>query len=315
MVADFTNVLHLGYADGNGDYFYQKCSRLQTGFTSAVEVGSGARGYGGPALSVDQAGNINYFFTGTPSGGNVPLKIAQSTDGGNSFNTPLTLVADGKCPSAGNANTGATVVAFEGKNVPLSDNSDIFVSYQRSGTIYYPPVRVVDSAANDGLSTNPSLAVTFSGNVDVIWQDSRNGDTDSDYDIFFAYTMTGLGFSQNVRVNNNIENPGSQTVQDYPSIGTDMMGRVFASWRDFRDGPGGNVYFTVFMPGLPAPSNTKLNDDTSSPTNISHGPPNMVVSSNAGILVMWGDERNATSDLGTPLSGPADIFYCFGKLF
>ena len=314
LINDFPGNLHLGYSDGDGKYYYQKSSASGS-FGAPVEVGTGSRNNGGPALAVDGGGVIHYFFTGNTSMGNVPLKLAQSTNGGNSFDAPITLAADGKCPSAASLQLGSVAVAFEGKNPSISDNSDILISYQRSGSTFYPPIRVTDSSVNDGKSTNPSVAIAMSGAVNIVWQDSRLGDTDTDYDIYFAYSFIGLGFSQNVRVNNTSEHPGSQILQTSPTLGVDMMGNCYIAWIDYRDNSGGDLYFTNFLPGMPIMNNFKLNDDASSPAAVTQGPPSIVVSPNSGVLVIWGDERNAASDLGTPLSGPADIYYCFGKLF
>jgi len=314
LIADFMGNLHLAYADGNSYYYH--ITDHQGVFGAPVEVGTGENDYGGPTLAVDIEGTINYFFTGTMSGGNVPLRLARSTDGGNTFDSPLTIADDGKFPSAATAQFGTVVIAFEGKNNSISDNSDIMVCYQRSGSQFYPPVRIVDSAANDGISTHPSVAVGMNSAIYVAWQDSRDGDTINDFDIFYSYSLTGLTFIPNRKVNDSVESPGNQILQDNPSIGTDMMGRTFIAWRDFRDGFGGDVYFSfALMPDRPTfAENVKINSD-SSPENVTQGPPVILISSNSGIMLVWGDERNASSDMGTPFSGESDIYYTFGKLF
>ena len=246
----------------------------------------------------------------------MPLRLARSTDGGSTFDSPLTIVNDGKFPSATTAQFGSVVIAFEGKNNAISDNSDIMVCYQRAGSQFYPPVRVVDSSANDGISTHPSVAVGMNSAVYVVWQDSRDGDTINDFDIYYAYSLSGLTFSTNQKVNDTVESPGAQILQDNPSIGIDMMGFPFVAWRDFRDGSGGDVYFSYAMiPDRPVFAvNVKINSD-SSPENAVQGPPVILISPNSGIMLIWGDEKNAHSDLGTPFSGASDIYYTFGKLF
>lgn len=314
LTGDSMGKLHLGYCDGDGTYYYQRTNGFI--FGDKITAGSGSRTYGAPAISVDMMGNVYYFFTGPEAAGNVPLILAQSTDGGNSFNSPVTLFNDGRCPSAAASPYGSSILAFEGKNVPLGDSSDILVSYQRLGTTFYPPIRVVDSNPNDGKSTNPSLAVSPFGSVYIAWQDSRRGDTDQDYDIFYTYSLSGLSFSQNIRVNNSVERPGSQILQDFPSIGVDMMGAPYITWRDYRDGAGGDIYFAYSrLPGIAIADNVKINDDVFSLPIVTQGPPSILVSSNSGILIMWGDERNTTDDLGSPFVGPSDIYYTFGKLF
>lgn len=314
LVADFSGNLHLAYADGNSYYYH--ITDHQGVFGDPVEVGTGENDYGGPTLAIDNEGTINYFYTGTISGGNVPLRLARSTDGGSTFDSPLTIAPDGKFPSATTAQFGSVVIAFEGKNNAISDNSDIMVCYQRAGSQFYPPVRVVDSSANDGISTHPSVAVGMNSAVYVVWQDSRDGDTINDFDIYYAYSLSGLTFSTNQKVNDTVESPGAQILQDNPSIGIDMMGFPFVAWRDFRDGSGGDVYFSYAMiPDRPVFAvNVKINSD-SSPENAVQGPPVILISPNSGIMLIWGDEKNAHSDLGTPFSGASDIYYTFGKLF
>ncbi|MFH1515264.1 MAG: hypothetical protein ABIG42_07370, partial [bacterium] len=315
LVSDATATLHLGYADGDGKFFYQQTDS-QGVFSDPVEVGTGEYNYGGPAIAMDSSGAINYFFTGNLSAGNIPLRLAQSTDGGSSFDSPVTVVSDGRFPSATTGNSGSIVVAFEGKNSSLSDNSDVQVAYQRTGTIFYPPIRVVDSPANQGTSTHPVVNMASNGSVHVVWQDSRDGNTDTDYDIFYSYTLSGLSFNTNVKVNDTNETPGNQILQDNPSFGIDTLGRAFIAWRDFRNASGGNIYFSFSrMPGMPFNSNIRINDDSSSPAIVAQGPPSIVVSPNSGLLIIWADERNASSDLGTPFSGESDIYYLFGKLF
>jgi hypothetical protein len=315
VTIDHANIVHLGYSDGDGKYYYMRSTPSGT-FLDPVLVDQGERGFGGPAIIVDQEMNVNYFYTGESVSGNVPLKLAQSTDSGGSFNSPLVIAGDGKYPTVDRSDFGPVVLAFEGKNSGIGDLSDILVSYQRSGTQYYPPVRVTDSFPNDGLSTRPSVAVGLSGTIHLAWMDSRLGDANSDYDIFYSYSSTGLSYSTNVKVNDAQERPGEMILQEYPCLGIDFMERPIISWVDYRDGSGGDIYLSyILMPGSPFQTNVKINDDTSSPEQVTQGPPVMLISAGGGILIIWGDERNASSDLGTPFSGPADIYYTFGHLF
>jgi hypothetical protein len=308
--------IHLAYASDSK--FYYQHGGEQGGFSSPIEVASGDRTYGAPAIAVDVLGNIHYFYTEAESGGNVPLKLAISSDGGNSFNSPVLMSTDGRFPSAATANHDSVVLAYEGKTPSASDASEIWVRYQRSGSLYYPEIRVSDGNLNDGISTRPSVDVGENGSVHVAWMDSREGDVDTDFDIFYSYSATELSFSRNVRVNDNPESPGNQVIQDYPSIGADMSGRVFIVWRDYRSAPGlgGDVFLANTTElGGDFKRNMLINYDSSGDDLVAQGPPSILVTTGAAMLIMWGDERNATTGLGDPFTGESDIYYTFGQLF
>lgn len=313
---DLLGNLHLAYASDTK--FYYQHGGSSGGFSSPIEVASGDRTNGAPAIAVDYLGKIHYFYTEAESGGKVPLKLAVSSDGGNSFDSPVLISSDGRFPSAATAGHDSVVLAYEGIDDSSGDLSEIWVKYQRSGTLYYPEIQVTDGSLNDGISTLPSVDIGDNGSVHVAWMDSRDGDSDSDFDIFYSYTATGLSFSANVRVNDTVESGGSMILQEYPSIGADQLGRVFVVWQDYRGRPGngGDVYlsFTPVMGGTFA-RNMVINNDTSEDVLTIQGPPSILTTAESAMLIMWGDERNATTGLGDPFSGEADIYYTFGQLF
>ncbi|HET7418822.1 MAG TPA: sialidase family protein [Candidatus Dormibacteraeota bacterium] len=191
---------------------------------------------------------------------NPAIRVATSTDGGNSFGpaveiAPTTAVFQALPPAQ--AVRGALIypacaAAFAGPNAghlycSWSDETadrgmDVFVSVSTDGggTWSTPGAANDDTGLNDQfnqwLTTDPST-----GKVVLSWNDSRNDPTRHGTDIFFTSSVDGVHFTPNTQVTNA---PTDETVSgadpfgnqygDYEGI-TALNGVAHPIWTDRRE--------------------------------------------------------------------------------
>ncbi|HET6370722.1 MAG TPA: hypothetical protein VFG95_05960, partial [Nitrospiria bacterium] len=181
-----------------------------------------------PTIAVTPAGN-RIVIAWQENG--VAIKAAYSTNGGISFSSPATVNDSASStpvrqfPSMAIGPSGNVNIAWrDERNQPAL--ADIF--YARStdgGNTFLPNVIVNDVPGN--AQSNPSLAVDLSGNIDVVWQDSRNGNAD----IFFAKSVDGgKSFLPNLRLN---DDTGAAN-QGRPTLALDPYGDILVAWEDER---------------------------------------------------------------------------------
>ena len=98
---------------------------------------------------------------------------------------------------------------------------------------------------DSGIAAHPSITADDSGNVYVVWYDSRTfGSTG--YDIYFSFSYDGgMTFSPDVRVNDLL---GIYSAWDMrPAVAVNQAGTVYVAWDSDRDDPSGennDIYCT-----------------------------------------------------------------------
>ena len=159
--------------------------------------------------------------------------------------------------------------------------------------------KVSDDTVN-ATQTYASIALGPEGSVHVAWNDYRNDqdgrfvpdggiDGINDADIYYSKSEDGGNtFSQNVKVNDDIEN--SQYTHHHRFISVDYGGKVHVVWSDERNGRADVYYANSTDGGLTFNPNLKVSDG-----NVSAAVPSLAVDSAGTIFVVWRDSRNATA--------------------
>jgi hypothetical protein len=121
---------------------------------------------------------------------------------------------------------------------------DIFVaSSGDNGQTWREPVRVDSDALGSAHSAWPQLAATEFGDVYVVWEDARNGNTD----IYFARSdNAGTSFLDNVRLDVSDAPGGGYSFN--PRMGIDGD-NIYVVWHDDRNGEGRDVYLNYSANG------------------------------------------------------------------
>ncbi len=166
-------------------------------FSAPINISNNPGDSGAPQMIVN--GNNVYATWMDYSTGNFEIMFAESTDGGQTFTTPVNVSADPQ-------DSGYPQLAVAGNNVyitwtnAVSDkNYDIlFAKTTDGGKTFSKPLNVSNSTGASGWS---QLAVD--GNVYVSWVDNTSGH----YDIYIAKSADdGNSFESPVKVNQNANN-------------------------------------------------------------------------------------------------------------
>ena len=160
----------------------------------------------------------------------------------------------------------------------------LFYSRKPAGGNWGPKEKINDNVI--GLPSSARIAVHTDGDVYVIWNDTRDGDSN----IYFSKRTNGTGvWSTNVKVNDD----AGAAYQGGPSIAVDNSGNAYAVWQDNREG-NGDIYFSKRTNGTGAWSdNVKVNDDTG---NAGQGNPSIAVDTFGTAYAVWQDGRDGVSN-------------------
>lgn len=139
--------------------------------------------------------------------------------------------------------------------------------------------------ANDGfLSEYPATAKDSQGNINIVWQDNRNGN----WEIYYKkINKTGIELVSDTRLTNN------NAASEYPDIAIDSTNNIHIVWQDRRD-ISYEIYYTKLNP-----NGTTLIDDTRITTNdgMQSLAPSIQVGNNNFIHVAWQDYRDSNWEI------------------
>jgi hypothetical protein len=154
-----------------------------------------------------------------------------------------------------------------GKNVPINDdNGGVSVTRDQEDPII-------------SIQALPEISVDASGNVSVIWYDTRRGLDDAFIDIFGAASLdSGDTFSSNFRISNSsspLIPEASATFNPADELGrrlgyTTAGGFGYAAWTDFRNG-NPDIFFSRFaLDSVPSGLNDRFeqNDTPGTSTDL-----------------------------------------------
>ena len=249
-----------------------------------------------PSLTLDAQGNI-YVCYGQYDWSiyNVDVYLTKSTDGGESFSTPLlvndTTRAAQDMPSIAVDSSGEKVfVAWQDtRNSGVTPNFDIYMAKSTdSGLSFLPSVRVDDTGVVDTSDQeSPSIGCTRSGDtVYVVWSDERNRMSNDNLDIYFSRSVDGCAsFEPDILVNDTVGT--NQSTQGSPSLWISKSGNIYIVWRDNRFGPY-QVYFAKSIDAGQTFLGHKRVTDTLDSGGI---PPSICSCNDSFICVVWKDAR------------------------
>jgi len=249
-----------------------------------------------PGLTLDAQGTIYVCYGQYDwSTFNVDVYFTRSTDGGESFSTPLlvndTTRAAQDMPSITVDSSGEKVfVAWQDtRNSGVTPNFDIYMSKSTDGGLsFLPSVRVDDTGVVDTSDQqSPSIGCTRSGDtVYVAWQDERNRNGADNFDVYFSRSVdAGMTFEPDVLVNDTVGT--NQSTQGSPSLWISKSGNISIVWRDNRFGPY-QVYFAKSIDGGQSFLGHKRVTDTLDSGGI---PPSICSRNDSLIYVVWKDAR------------------------
>lgn len=255
---------------------------------------------GAPSIILDKDGNIYITWTNVISLTDTDIYFSKSTDKGLSFTdtvrvNDVTLGVQGVSRIAVGKDGTIYVVWSDARTII---SSDIYLSKSTDGgKTFSTSVRVNDTTG--GTQAFQDIAIDGSGNIYVVWHDSRSG-TNNIY--FSKSTDGGATFSTSKRVDDS-----TTRNQYFPVIVLDGNRNIYVSWLDNRNGT--NVYDIYFSKsedgGSTFKTNVKVGQISSNLTSIPNQGPSLTLGLNekkTGYNVYIVFEVKASG------GGPGDIY-------
>jgi len=276
-----------------------------------------------PYIAVDNTGSPyrgNVYVSWTLFGGNQPIYLSRSTNGGGSFSSPVRVSdsnsAQGSIPAVEPG--GDLYVAWfdysTGNRLRLNVSGDGGVNFGPDQTIQ--TITPLPGSLYPGFRVNsfPAMAVDGSngpnrGNLYVCWGDYRHGDADV---YFTRSTDGGTSWSTAIRVNDDAV--GNDKDQWFPWLSIDASGSIVVIFMDRRNSLS-NLYYDVYLArsvdgGLSFEENLRVTTVSSDPrTDFGGtfiGDYNGVASTFDLSYPLWTDTRNGNQDAYTAMvpTGP-----------
>ena len=140
---------------------------------------------------------------------------------------------------------------------------------------------------------DPGIAMDNFGNFVIVWEDKRNGYCNSD--IYFQYyNASGVAQGANQKVNDD----NGASYQGWPGMGMNDSGHFVIAWWDFRNGPGGDVYFQRFdASGIALGVNQKVNNMDGIACMEWFGEISIGMNEDGEFVIAWNDIRNGRPDI------------------
>ncbi len=186
-------------------------------------------------------------------------------------------------PAIGSDGNGNYVICWQDKR--NGSDFDIYAQIYVNDSLRSTPNFKVNDDAGNALQSTPAVAVDQNQNFIIAWIDKRNGNPNTDWDIYaqrFSGDSTALG--DNFIVNDQQESDR----KDYPSISIDSSGNFVVVWADKRNG-NWDIFGQRFLnDGSTIGVNFIINDDNS---NLSQLWPSSSCGKNGNLIVSWVDNR------------------------
>lgn len=291
-------VVWLDTRDGTDDVWFNRSLDLGLSWMpSAVKLNRGIdNNVWNPAIACNTKGvyvvweddrdgelqNHNIYFNRSLDGGETWAendKLLELDEDGNSFSQGPQIVSAGD---------DLYVVWYDN----LNGAADIIsASSGDNGKTWGDPVRVdSDEPAGIAFSGSPRVAATETGNVYVVWEDTRNGNSD----IYFARSdNAGSSFKPDTRLDGGEE--AGRSFSFSPQIAADGD-NVYVTWHDARNaaaqGEGGrDIYMNYSSNAGKDWSNSATRADTDNAGFFNSLFPKVQVVGSTGYIA-WSDNRN-----------------------
>jgi hypothetical protein len=172
-----------------------------------------------------------------------------------------------------------------------SGNTDIFFAYSSdAGTTWETPVQV-NNDAGTAAQRNPGIACDPAGDVYVVWEDERGGDS-SIYMSVGNNPGSGYTFPTNSKVSSASAISAEEPVIAAYGLATAL--RVCVAWTDERNGDP-DIYFRHSVDSAASWEAEQLISDDA--TSADQYEPSICADGAGGVYVAWTDRRNGNPDI------------------
>ncbi len=203
---------------GKSDIFFTKSVDTGATFKSQVNLATAKTGQSGYAALAESEDNVYVVWQSFVSNSSA-IYMAKSSDGGSSFDTPITI-------SDTSTNAAFPQIATSGNHVYIvwlekstTDATNlVFAKSDDNGNTFEKPIGITHHSGNSGI---PKIASQGNG-VYLMWEDNSRGD----YDVFLEKSNDfGSTFDTPVNISYNNGNSGTPQMQIFNN-------RIYAVWMD-----------------------------------------------------------------------------------
>jgi hypothetical protein len=312
LAVDDSGTIHVSWINRNpsGGYFtyYAKSTDGGQSFLQPVRACDSlhATQVAGPSIAVTTTGRIVYVARSEkwddpgPDDPPYQIRLARSTDGGNTFVTPNTLVSLDTTknmldPTVAAFGDSTVLVAWQADDT-ARNRLDILFSRSRDGGATFGPLQVLsDTLGSPTWAREPSIGVDDSGRVQVVYE----GSTSPNLGIVTS-DDTGATFGAERGI------PGSYA-GEYPSLFVARGGQLYVSWYT-ADVHGPGEWFTYSpdggntFPGTVTPMDVPVTESTLAWEST------VTANEQGRAFVAWCDNRN------DPWGFNTDVYIASGVL-
>jgi hypothetical protein len=246
-----------------------------------------------PAIAVDPAGIVYVAWEDNREDPSA-IYIARSINGGETWTDPNVKIT-----------TRSSLVGESNPDIAVDEDGVVYAVWEDAREvvlqIYFarsddggrtwsdPSVKVTPWEMGDNQHF-PAIAVGPEGNIYVVLQDGRFGDSD----IYFSRSTDGgdAWSPEEIRINTD---GVADTNQTDPDIAVDLSGTIHVTWEDHRETVG-DIYHAVSSDnGLTwTDPNTLITTDSS---DSEQGKPQIALDSHANAYLVWEDSRMEDPDI------------------
>jgi hypothetical protein len=264
-----------------------------------------------PSIAVDSTGQdvfIAWVDTRNPiDPPNYDIYFSRSTDGGTTFLPSIRIDDTGSDSSwqlnsaIGCTKSGDSVyVAWYDSRHGNTTQYDIYFSRSIDGGQTFEPNIIVNDTAGmaPSIQTDPSLWVSNSGAIYIVWQDLRNGY----YQIYCDKSIDGgISFNQDRKVSDD------SCPAIGPSVAVDDSERIYVAWQDVRN--SGTSEYDIYFSYSSDSGNTFSEDVRVNDLAVHPGAwdwnANIAANNQGRVFVAWDTDRHEPY-------GDTDIYFATG---
>ncbi len=261
----------------NSPVFFSRSSDGGATFSAPVQVSNDQTQI--PQVVVDAGGNIDVVWSELVNGGGFasPVFFSQSSDGGATFSTPITVSGTTFFPSDEKMAVDSRGNIYIVENLHPTQNGgpdgDIWLAASSDGGATFSMINLSNNPGSDG-PARARIALDSAGNINVVWVNQALLQV-----LFRRSTDGGATFSDPV----NLANLSSGFINQ-PQIAVDTCGNISVAWDQNT-----NPFFNVLVSRSGDGGST-----FSSPQTVSHDQGNsefpMIAVDSLDIYAVWQDD-------------------------
>jgi ethanolamine utilization microcompartment shell protein EutL len=227
VAVDSSNNVHVvweDYASGNWEIYHKKSTNGGATWTASQRLTWSPGNTLLPVLTADSTGNLHLAWQQNETPGEIEVYYKQSTDAGATWSTSQRLTWTSGWSTSPALAVSASGVLHLVWNDSTSGNVEVYYKKSTDGGAAWTASQRITWMM--GLTASPAIAVSPSGQVNVVWEDTlREGE------IYYKKSTTGgVSWTTTKRLT------WTSGLSQQPFLATDLAGTLYVVWGDNSPG-------------------------------------------------------------------------------